>query len=530
MIGYAGNSEAEAKASEQLTPDPQTDQEVQATAIDDDIVDTTEIEDIAETDIDQVAQALEEQDEADGAHVLDPATSERQYYRDPVCTLIREIWRPGVYFHLTQLYVLSADCTTSRGWRRRQERRLLREERTCASCGEALAFLSGKSFCAQFQYSSRSVQNDGSWKPTLLIGKQSRTGLGPIKHEQNEPPKYVVLDDRAAQELEASDFPRAYLVKFWNHDFGGNGTIRARRPHRGRPAIGDQEAKGDDRYHFARIGNRGDKYYFTGEKNYTPVIYKTADPKLAVEVFMPKKALESALLTKKELPWNKHGHNQFTPKDQQVKYGAPHKGVSWLRYKSRLNTYLPRDPDPENGLEGRKGANQSERNLAQREAESTPLAKPDTTSQVGDNKEMEDDETFWMESDDETRAAKRRKPYVSQEDAQDARSYLMLLGEADRKRSTSQPEPARRTKIQQRPDFFQQMIADQEQSESETSPVDYAGANDSGSYAFSLETELGEAKRAIDAQKEQIAKLGNAYGEAQQKIKELGAEVAMLKG
>ena len=46
-------------------------------------------------EVDPRYKAIEEQDEEEGAIVLDPKNSERKYYRDPISGLQREIWRPG---------------------------------------------------------------------------------------------------------------------------------------------------------------------------------------------------------------------------------------------------------------------------------------------------------------------------------------------------------------------------------------------------------------------------------------------------
>ena len=168
-----------------------------------------------------------------------------------------------------------------------------------------------------------------------------------MENNVNEPPKYVILDDRSAYECFASKIPRQYLKQYWNHDFGGTGVVRARRSHRGRGSVGDKDAKGDDKYNFTRLGKGGgDKYHFTGEKEYTPIIYRTSDVKLSIAAFKPAKRGLPSAPPKKELPSNKHGHNQFTPKDQMVKYGAAHKGSSHLRYRPRVNTFLPRDKSP----------------------------------------------------------------------------------------------------------------------------------------------------------------------------------------
>lgn len=105
------------------------------------------------------------------------------------------------------------------------------------------------------------------------------------------PPKWVILDDRAAYEVFTSDIPRANIVKLWSHDFGGAGKIRARRPHRGRGAIGDPDAAGDDKYHFVKVGTKNDKYFFTGEKDYKPIIYRFTAPAPVLE---PEAAVDTS--------------------------------------------------------------------------------------------------------------------------------------------------------------------------------------------------------------------------------------------
>ena len=162
---------------------------------------------------------------------------------------------------------------------------------------------------------------------------QSRTGPGPVQWSKN-----VILDDRAAHEVLISDIPRARITKYWPHDFAGNGSIRARRPHRGRGAIGDLEANGKDRFYHATIANKtnGERYYFTGEKDYDPIIWSSEDWNLMIGVFKPEIKRLPSPPKKAPLKWNQHGHNQFTPKDQLVKYGAPRKGnISFRRYKAK---------------------------------------------------------------------------------------------------------------------------------------------------------------------------------------------------
>jgi hypothetical protein len=166
---------------------------------------------------------------------------------------------------------------------------------------------------------------------------QSRTGPGPIQAARNEPPKYVILDDRTAHEVLASNIPRTHLAKYWPHDFAGNGSIRARRPNRGRGAIGDLEASSQERFYHATIANRkdGKRYYFTGETDYQPIIWHSEDWNAMIGVFKPKIKRLPTPPKKEPSKWNHHGHNQFTPKDQLVKYGAPRKGSSFRRCREK---------------------------------------------------------------------------------------------------------------------------------------------------------------------------------------------------
>ena len=62
--------------------------------------------------------------------------------------------------------------------------------------------------------------------------------IGPIS-KNNEPPKYVILDDQAVHEIiQSSLYTKPQRAKFWSHDFSStHGTLRVDRPNRGRPAL-----------------------------------------------------------------------------------------------------------------------------------------------------------------------------------------------------------------------------------------------------------------------------------------------------
>ncbi|KAK1073566.1 hypothetical protein LTR12_007227 [Friedmanniomyces endolithicus] len=242
--------------------------------------------------------------ENEDAAVLDPATSERQYCCDPFRAHNRGIWRPG-----------DGDGDQSTDYHDRIGPALPLEQRW------------------------RLYQSDGG-----------------IVSKMNMPPKHVILDDRAAWEILESDIARRVILVFWPHDFAGTGTIRHRRPHRGRAAIKDPNAVGELKFHFALHGHRKERYYFTGAKDYKPIIYRIELPAAPAELLEPSnKRKASPAETEPENP-RKHGHNQHTPKDQMVKYGAPSMNRGKLRYRERLNTFLRKDPKPDyRGLYGTAG-------------------------------------------------------------------------------------------------------------------------------------------------------------------------------
>lgn len=192
--------------------------------------------------------------------------------------------------------------------------------------------------------------------------------LGPIKHNHNEPPKYVLLDDRAAFEIIKSDIPRTSLGKFWSHDFGLSGKIRDRRPHRGRGSIGDPDAEGNDQYDFSYIGIKNVRYYFTGEKDYTPVIYQSEELSAEISKNLEKKRKGWSVRNKDGKDPKERGHNQFTPQEWLVKNGAPsqsttkskkknktladHKVPEWLLDRPKRTGESPAPHDPFSNIQG----------------------------------------------------------------------------------------------------------------------------------------------------------------------------------
>ncbi|KAK5114424.1 hypothetical protein LTR85_010247 [Meristemomyces frigidus] len=451
------------------------------------------------------ANAQQPEDERD-AVILDPRSSERQYYRDPFTGYQREIWRPG-----------DGD-------------------------GEPGA-----------DYYER----PGQLPPVAQRWRfyQVKTGDGPMQKQVNVPPKYVILDDRAAYEVFASGIPKTTSVKFWSHDFGGAGKLRARRPHRGRGATRDPDAEGDDKYHTAQVGMKNDKYYFTGEKEYKPIIYRIAAPEAVaaetpVEQSRKRKATSPATDEPRDL--RKHGHNQYTPKEELVKYGAPTSAKGRDRYRARINTFLRRSPTPpfskdrsklyggigdlahsgmaSTALQGATGASMALQGIM-----GTAMPKP--AADEGEDSmwvdqdedvpaaEAEEDQPRFTSSDD---ASARTRPIELPDDtSSDASPFTRLANNVQSPELEVVPATAedaielpRRTKLPQPMSFMERMAATEE-ADVDTSPREKAVV-DSGSYATQLERELVEANSKIDS-------LASAFEQAQARIEELEGEAAALR-
>lgn len=154
----------------------------------------------------------------------------------------------------------------------------------------------------------------------------------------------MFLDDRAAFEVSQSDIPKQKIQHWWPHDFGSPCQIRKNRPHIGRPAIKDATAEGDTRFESVKLKGKPGIYYFTGQKDYEPIVYKIKQkPKPTGEDLSRKRKAEEALEMEDESEdFNPrgHGHNQYTPRDMMVKHGAP----SWSKKEPKVHNLpaLPR--------------------------------------------------------------------------------------------------------------------------------------------------------------------------------------------
>ncbi|KAK5174009.1 uncharacterized protein LTR77_001089 [Saxophila tyrrhenica] len=422
------------------------------------------------------------------AVILDPKDSERQYWYDPIIRVQREIWRPG-----------DGD---------------------------------GEKAADYYEKPGPKAPLETRWRLY-----QSRTGAGLVQRDVNEPPKNVILDDRAAYECFASNMPRQYLGQHWSHEFSNAGQLRARRPHRGRGAIRDPNGAGDQKYHSTTIGSKGDRYFFTGEKDYKPIVYQTDDPKLAVDIFKPP---QRPIPLKTELASNKHGHNQFTPRNEMVRYGAPHKGSSWLRYSSRVNPFLTREKTPPLRSHGGMSTLYA-RNPA---AYMPSMHTHQLTSAYRDATESEEEEEPMQVESDEERPAKRQKFRSLGTDDDPEKEEIAQMGfggggNHSSRSSTTRPTPflefsddeaedapPQPMKPVEHPPLLAEtsdkhQIADEQTSRPASPEVVVrdtpiaTGHQDSGSYASTLEAELAQAKKTIEQQRGQISALEKAHAPAQ---------------
>ncbi|KAI7533581.1 hypothetical protein KC331_g12992 [Hortaea werneckii] len=428
--------------------------------------------------------------------MLDPATTPRQSYREPLTGIKREVWRPG-----------DGDGAADTDYYDKPGQRPLHQR----------------------------------WRFYQL-----KTGKGPIAFKNNMPPKYVILDDRAAHEVLTSDIPRATIVRFWSHDFGGPGRIRARRPHRGRSAISNPNATGDEKYFSTEVGMRGEKYYFTGEKNFTPIAYQTPPSEEVLEPQSSKRKAASPLADEPKDP-RKHGHNQYTPKEQLVKYGAPSQAKGRKRYRERINTFLRRSPSPDWAKDRAKlyGGGSARARAFEDNARQAPAAQKydmqsEVTSSGAQGLFLEDDEEMRDVEDDETSDAEASDAMTwddqpvepGNNEASGALSHARdppvdATVSASETSTTQQDQERRRGKKRQPRSFLERMATegdDDGEEEEQEFPRRRAVPTslDTGTYASQLEVQLMEANAKVKTLTED---LDRAYD----RIEELENEVERLR-
>ncbi|KAF2724784.1 hypothetical protein K431DRAFT_309906 [Polychaeton citri CBS 116435] len=206
----------------------------------------------------------------ENADVLDPGTAERRTWREPFTGILREIWMPG----------------------------------------------DGDGNLTAEHHDQRVPPDDIKQRWKFYQSTDFDPTLNRVDVDKAFPPRFVILDDRAAYEILSSNIPRSHLSEFWGFDFSGHGAIRSRRPHRGRSAVANPDANGNDKYHHGFMLNKKDKYYFTGQRDYQAVIwYNSAEQRLKRkrEVDLEEARKESE--TRKKIPLQKR-HNQYTPAEQ----------------------------------------------------------------------------------------------------------------------------------------------------------------------------------------------------------------------
>ncbi|KAK5113833.1 hypothetical protein LTR62_003217 [Meristemomyces frigidus] len=463
-----------------------------------------------------ITQPRDEKEE--NAIILDPANSDRQYVEDPYTALKREVWRPG-----------DGDSKQGLDSADRQGRPLPLEQR---------------------------------WR-----FYQSRPRDAAVS-AANMPPKFVILDDRAAYEVLSSDISRVKLSKFWSFDFVGSGKMRNRRPHRGRAAIANPAAVDNARYHFGTTaGLSQQNYYFTGQKDYIPIIYRlpnceasTTNPESAsVEANNKRQATSPPVdspLGKKKGPH----HNQYTAKELMVKNGAPSDAPGRKRYRPRINAFLRRDPSPEWAKDRSKlygnigelarvgaaeglGAGRVSKMTANEGGRAASVGLDDACgngAMMGDDGdesesmwvEQDDSESMWMEQDDANGASPEPRICVPGGFTDD------LDDQADTNATPPTDEAAvlatkatlsRRKQLPQPMSFIDQLAATPSLPQTEPQPTNIRSpsahdsclgsqSKDNGRYPIELELRLGEVN-------EEMQGLRNQLSAAQGRILRLEAEV-----
>ncbi|KAK4554726.1 hypothetical protein LTR86_008228 [Recurvomyces mirabilis] len=447
------------------------------------------------------------------AIVLDPANSARQYAEDPHTALKREVWRPGD----------PDGKETADG----HDRKPAFEKR---------------------------------WR-----FYQSSTGTERVS-ATHMPPKFVLLDDKAAYEVMSSDIPKARMAKFWPIDFVPNGKIRGKRAHRGRAAVANAAAEGDARYYAGELGSKDrEPYPFRGAKDYRPIIYRSANPvseaSSAPDQASKKRKASSPASSSAAAPSSnssikrKH-NNQYTPKELMVKHGgAPSQDAGRARYLPRINTFLRRDPSPDfakdrSKLYGNIGEQARAAMAMSLRGADVGASRVDSGVRsvggsglgdwVGDvgaglkrvEKDDEAEESLFLEEVEQattTRDSVSAAGFSIEDDGEDDDTVPRAsFVESATAATTPSTGNRRRKQIQQPRSFMEQMVAtnsNAQQLDQQSVAHDAERGNagiDSGSYATQLEQQL------VGAGKE-IQNLTSDLGAAQAKILQLEAEIAHLR-
>ncbi|KAK3676015.1 hypothetical protein LTR78_004207 [Recurvomyces mirabilis] len=446
---------------------------------------------------------------SENAIVLDPANSARQHAEDPHTALRREVWRPGD----------PDGKETADG----HDRKPAFEKR---------------------------------WR-----FYQSSTGTERVS-ATNMPPRFVLLDDKAAYEVMSSEIPKARMVKFWPIDFVPNGKIRGKRAHRGRAAVANASAEGDERYYAGELGSKDrEPYPFRGAKDYRPINYRSAKPiseasPAPEQASKKRKASSPATATSSTSTIKRKHNNQYTPKELMVKHGgAPSKDAGRARYLPRINTFLRRDPSPDfakdrSKLYGNIGEQARAAMAMSLKGADVGASRVDSGVRsmggsglgdwVGDvgaglkrvEKDDEVEESLFLEEVEQptaTRDSVSAAGFFIEDDGEDD-DTVPRAGSVEAITTATPPSTShgRRKHAHQPQSFMDQVAATDSPTQQSSQQIVARDADDgdtgidSGSYATQLEHQLVRAHT-------QIQLLTAEDGAAQAKILQLEAEIAHLK-
>lgn len=265
-----------------------------------------------------------------------------------------------------------------------------------------------------------------------------------------------------------------------------NGKIRNRRPHRGRGVIGDPDAQGDDKYSFALLGKKNERYYFTGEKDYTPIIYRS--PQTA-KLKAPVKRKATSPVEDDTEP-KRRWHNQYTPKELLVKNQPKATVKPSGQYGALFEVHDPLRDSPHDRKMG---------HLI--EGMFTAVKPSDLITENQSAASPGEGEDLWMEIDD--RRVRMKHNREAQYEPVDPAAQLDYSSEMDEipfpriKATASATENKNNvTEIDEKGMLEQDLHMDDD--------TEGQGIVDSGSYAFQLEQKLARVQKLYEEQKKEL--------------------------
>lgn len=250
----------------------------------------------------------------------------------------------------------------------------------------------------------------------------------------------------------------------------------------------------------------------------------------------------------------KHGHNQYTPKEELVKYGAPSLAKGRERYRARINTFLRRSPTPPWAKDRSKlygGVGEQARaftaSMALQDATGASMALQGIADTATSTPRYDNHESMWVEHADEmpttTPPPNITQPSAVEKTFANKTAPIELVDDTTSDGSPdtrvmhdgwgAQPDDLvadnatekPRRKLAQPMNFMERMAAEEAaNAETNTSPKsrEQNQVMDSGSYASQLEQELVKANARID-------ELSSAFDEAQGRILQFEAEITTMR-